>query len=96
MKIYIAGPMTGYEELNYPAFHSLAQVLRNEGHEVVSPAELNPVETGYADAMRNDIRALIDCDAIWMMRGWSQSKGAMLEFQIAVRLELQIMGDGSF
>ena len=42
MKIYIAGPMSGYEDLNYPAFAQTAAVLRNAGHEVVSPAELNP------------------------------------------------------
>ena len=32
--------------------------------------------------MRNDIRELITCDAIWMMPGWPKSKGATLEFQI--------------
>lgn len=94
MRIYTAGPMTGYENLNYPAFASVAQVLRNAGHEVISPAELNPIEAEYIDAMRNDIRELIMCDAIYMMKGWSKSKGAMLEFQIAVVLGLTVMGEG--
>lgn len=82
-KVYIAGPMTGYPKLNYPAFAAMAEKLRRMGFEVVSPAELNPITCGYREAMLNDIRALIECDHICMMEGWEKSKGATLEHHIA-------------
>lgn len=82
-KCYVAGPMTGYPELNYPKFAEVSARLRKMGFEVVSPAELNPITTPYREAMINDILALVHCDHIVMLDGWEKSKGATLEHQIA-------------
>ncbi len=39
MKVYLAGPMRGIAEFNFPAFHSAAKFLRQNDFFVFSPAE---------------------------------------------------------
>lgn len=39
MKIYIAGPMTGYPEFNFPAFHTAEYTLSKQGWTVFNPAK---------------------------------------------------------
>lgn len=95
-RCYIAGPMTGYDNLNYEAFAEASRRLREYEFDVVSPAELNPIETAYEDAMKNDIRALLDCDHIFLLRGWEKSKGATLEHHIATVMGHVILTMDSF
>ena len=91
LKIYVAGPMTGLPAFNFPAFHACAALLRAEGWHVVNPAEINPDSAmPWAECMRRDIAELVTCDAIHLLTGWRQSKGATLEHHIAERLGLVI------
>lgn len=46
LKIYLAGPMSGIEHYNFPAFFTAARKLRAAGHEVFNPAE-NDMATGF-------------------------------------------------
>ena len=39
--IYVAGPMRGYENYNFPAFDRCSRVLREQGWNVINPAELD-------------------------------------------------------
>jgi len=92
MKIYVAGPMSGYPEHNFPAFHAAADKLRKLGHEVVNPAELNlGLQDDWKACMKEDIRQLMECDAVYMLRGWPASKGALLEHRIAQDFGMTIL-----
>lgn len=91
MKLYLAGPMTGYVELNFPAFHAEAARLRALGFSIVNPAEINAgASADWLDCMRADIKQLVDCDGIALLSGWAQSRGACLEHAIARGLGLRV------
>jgi len=45
----------------------------------------------WQDYMRTDIKALCDCDAIYMLSNWRDSNGATIELQIANHLELDVV-----
>ena len=94
--IYIAGPMTGLPNHNYPAFHSLAARLRARGLVVVNPAELFPPEEqgqSWEYYMRRTLQALLTCNAIIVMKGSGRSRGACLELIMAKSLHFRVSHD---
>lgn len=91
MRIYVAGPMTGIAELNFPAFHAEAARLRALGHVVVNPAEINSDPTAaWHVCMRQDIAQLVTCDALQLLPGWERSKGAGIEVRLAGDLAMPV------
>jgi hypothetical protein len=91
MILYISGPMTGIANSNFPAFHRAARELRAAGYTVISPAEICQ-EHGlpWAQYLRKDIAELLKCDAVALLPGYLNSKGAMLEKHIAEELGMQV------
>jgi len=106
MRIYIAGPMRGHPEYNFPAFHDAARRWRLKGHEVISPAEMDQVH-GFdekKDAVDNaflravivrDMEAIAKCDGIVMLADWENSSGAKLERALADYLGLEVFDDAT-
>lgn len=90
--VYIAGPMTGLPEFNYPAFNAVAAQLRSQGCKVVNPAEQDTGSTGkpWEFYMRLGLRGLLECDAMVLLPGWRKSRGARIEHQIACELGMYI------
>lgn len=92
IRVYVAGPMTGIQDLNFPAFHAEASRLRGLGYEVVNPAEISPdLSADWGACMRADIAQLVTCHAIFLLPGWENSRGATLEHHIAEALGMMVM-----
>lgn len=102
-RIYLAGPMTGLPEFNYPAFNSAAELLREDRRNyVVNPAENFNGHTGherwmYIDESVDQIQGLAkvnysstdECMVV-TLDGWAESPGACLEVDLAHQLGLPI------
>lgn len=101
-RAYLAGPMRGYEHYNFPAFDAAAAVLRADGWEIFSPAEIDreigfdeksddPLPKGFlAEALRRDTIIIADVDNIILLPGWQESSGANYEMTIARTLKHKV------
>ena len=91
-RVYVAGPMTGIPDFNYPAFNAVADQLRALGYEVENPADHGIVEGAqWADYMAYDLTRLGLCGVIALLPDWEHSKGARLEVLIAERLGMTVV-----
>ena len=96
-RTYIAGPMTGHADFNYPAFNAAAALLRSLGIAAINPADHGRVPGAtWGDYLRSDIAQLATCESIYFLPGWSQSRGALLEHHIATSLGMRLLfADGA-
>lgn len=90
-KIYISGPISGANETAERRFNDWEVILSNSKQEAVNPFKLNhDHDKSWLNYMRVDIKALVDCHAIYMLEGWEASKGACIEFEIAKTLGMDL------
>lgn len=86
-KVYLAGPMSGLPDNNYPAFNAEAARLRALGYLVENPAENTRPECGsWQGWMRLSIRQMLTCDIVALLPGWRNSRGAVIEYNLAQKL----------
>lgn len=91
-RLYLAGPMTGLPDNNYPAFNREAKLYREAGFAVENPAE-NPVPPcgSWLAYMRLALVQVARCDVVAMLPGWENSKGACVEHRLATGMGLRII-----
>lgn len=91
-RIYVSGPMTGHVDFNFPAFHAAAARLREAGWEPINPAENFGGRTDLPREtyLRADVILLAQCEAIAMLPGWEESRGAKLEYLLARELSMPV------
>ena len=82
--VYVAGRMRGLPAYNVPSFLAARESLRAQGYEVVLPHDiLAPTETDVAGLLAEDIRLILDVDAVVVLPQWYKSEGASFEVYVA-------------
>ena len=105
LPVYISGPITSLIKLGEDwraPFREAEATLRRLGFREIH----NPVDIAvgveamcsalgrkatYSDYMRADLDMLMKCKSVFMLRGWENSKGATLEYQVATAIGLEVI-----
>lgn len=99
MRVYIAGKVTGEPLAQCTMKFGQAQkLIESKGYEAVNPlaliydykAGLNR-EVEWNEAMKICLINLLACDAVYVLKDWEKSPGAMLEVSLAEKLKIQII-----
>lgn len=95
-KIYVSGAIAHHDlEERKAVFAHAARYLSLKGYEVLNPFDNGlPDDADWRDHMRADMFMLLECDCIWMLRGWELSKGAKLELDVASSCGIEVLFEG--
>ena len=93
-KGYLSGPMTGVEDYNMPMFFYWQVKLEKSGYRIDNPAlyDLRKMRTGWVysedqwdSIIAEDCEILKGCDFVFVLNGWQDSPGALIEIECARR-----------
>lgn len=87
-RIYVSLPISGYDlderKAEAKRIKSKLNFCGLSIIKVITPFDVCPeADKPYSYYMGKDIEALLECDAIYMCKGWQNSKGCMAEFEVA-------------
>lgn len=95
---YISGRITKNKHWQEDFLNAENYLKKKNPHDVIiNPLRIDKVvqrtftNPKYQDYILFDIKALITCNYIYMLRGWWRSRGARLEYHIAKMLGLEII-----
>ncbi len=95
-KVYISGPISGLDREEYMARFAFAELLmKKEGYKVLNPTRLAPCREpwlykllGYKLTLLYDLWHLMRCTHIFMLPGWTDSKGSSIEYQVSLAFKI--------
>lgn len=93
-KCYNSGKISGLPYLTaYNNFLAADKEIKDRGYEPVNPMEKRWVRPSapWLVHMIVDVWKLLWCDAVYFQKNWEDSRGAQVEFQVALMLEKEII-----
>ena len=90
MRIYIIGPVSGFDDLNMPAFEDAYKKLYEAGYKPLIPHDFISKDADWQRAMRRSIETMMKVDGIAYLDGWQHSHGANLEWRIARAMGIEV------
>jgi alkyl hydroperoxide reductase subunit AhpC len=92
-KCYIAGKIGGLSENEYLNNFAIARVQVTEmGYTPVCPTLLpHNHDKKWESYMKEDVKAMLDCELVYAQRNWRHSIGATEEIRIATMLGINII-----
>ena len=98
MKIYLSGPVSDKDERHTQIlFETAEEKIKQFGHEPISPLNIpDPYTRGdrrggsWLYYMRESIILAMECDAIYCLLGWQDSKGSQTERTLFQMLDLPV------
>lgn len=100
---YIAGPMRGLPENNFPMFFDVEEKLSQLGYTSLNPARMDeeilgltaryalPTTAALRDFMIRDLPAMLkECNNVVLLPGWQNSRGACVEAYVGYMCGLGI------
>lgn len=91
---YVAGKMSGLPTDNVKEkFNFVANQLVQKGYHVINPLKMADPEMqkSWDEVVRSEIKKMLECDEVHLLPDWQESRGAMLERDIALRLGMEVV-----
>jgi len=92
-KVYIAGKIGDLPPSVFlTLFEEAEKEVKNMGYEPVSPTTLpHEHDKSWQSYMKEDLTAMMQCDAVYALKNWRHSPGARIEVELAMSLSINII-----
>jgi nucleoside 2-deoxyribosyltransferase len=95
VNVYVSGPIS--ETPNHlKLFREAVDFLKERGHKPLDPLNIKPSkeilspEQEWVYYMKESVKLLVEADAVYMLDGWEDSRGAKVEHDLAKKLDIPI------
>lgn len=96
MKIYISGQITGLDyERARELFQAGADAIWASGNDPTNPMQSDTPGLTWGEYMAKDFLLIEQCQGMYMLSNWQESRGARIEHAIAKEMGLKIYYEAS-